>query len=42
MNIASPDMQGKFYKALKEISNNGSQTGLGEINQNSNTEIKPE
>jgi DNA/RNA endonuclease G (NUC1) len=34
MNIASPDMQGKFYKALKDISSNGSQTGLGEINQN--------
>ena len=34
MNIASPDMQSKFYKALKDISNNGSQTGLGELNQN--------
>lgn len=34
MNIASPDMQSKFYKALKDISDNGDGLGLGKLNQN--------
>lgn len=34
MNIAAPEMQNKFYKALREIADNDNGLGLGELNQN--------
>ena len=34
MNIAAPEMQNQFYKALRELANNDNGLGLGELNQN--------
>ncbi len=34
MFIADPSMQNKFYKALRQLSLNDDQSGLGELNQN--------